>query len=1042
MLRRFAELDRRRARRDAARARRRGGASGWPRRGCRADEQTVGYQVDVRYHGQGFEIPVDVDRGLLDSRRWLGRLGERFDAEHDRLFSFLLDVDHELVNARATVTGPRPDVAPVAAGGGRRRPGRRPRSATHRSTSAASTCRAGVYDRARLRAGDVVRGPAIVTEMDSTTLVLPGHAATVHASGSPAHQPVGGLSRWRASSRPRPAPFEKVDVDPVTLDLIENGLRNARYEMDEVLFRTALSPGIREQHDEFPLIADPDGKMVVGQFGLSIPDFLDGFDDTIEEGDVLLTSDPYACGAAISHANDWLVVAADLRRRPARRLGVDVRAHVRRRRQDAVVDADRRAHDLRGGRGHPALQALRARASSTRTRCGSCSTRCACPTGTGPTSTAWSPPAAPPSRRVVEMCERFGTDTYLSALDALLQRNYDAMKVLLQMVFEEGRTLSFTDYICDDGVGYGPYELKLSLTRTGDKVHLDFTGSSPQAAGPINYYINENLTRMFFGIYMITVADPQILWNDGFYPLVDVTIPDGSYWKPKFPAALNGRNHGIGRVFDLFGGLLGQTNPALLNAAGFSSSPHFMYSGYYSAGERKGEWFQLYSIGFGGIPGRPLGDGPDGHSLWPSFVNIPCEFLESYYPLRIEKWETVADTGGAGLHRGGNGVDVAYVFQEPGTIAIHDDRWLTYPWGVNGGAPGRARHASGSSGPTAPARCCRASATTCRSRPATSCTSSPGAAAAGATRSSATRSWWRWRCGAGWSPPRAPAATASCVADDGTVDAEATETLRDQMRADRPGRAAGLRHGAADRGAARPTARRRPGCRRRSGRSGPDERAARGGVLRPGRLGDVARARGHRPGARLHRAGGAVRPARPGSGGGGDARRWSPPPGRRGDPVVWTVVRYAARPGGRRAVRAQGAGAGLLRRGRAGRLGRADAGPRSRASRCVVKQYASAFFGTSLAVDAARRRRGHRRPRRRLHLRLRPGHRDGRAEQRLPAAGGARGLRRPDARRCTTTTWPTSTPSTPTSPTCGRRSPTCEAARGVLAQGPAKTPSP
>src|SRR4051794_41768607 len=51
----------------------------------------------------------------------------------------------------------------------------------------------------------------------------------------------------------------RVDVDPVTLDLIENGLRNARYEMDEVLFRTALSPGIREQHDEFPLIGDPAG---------------------------------------------------------------------------------------------------------------------------------------------------------------------------------------------------------------------------------------------------------------------------------------------------------------------------------------------------------------------------------------------------------------------------------------------------------------------------------------------------------------------------------------------------------------------------------------------------------------------------------------------------------------------------------------------------------------------------------------------------------------------------------------------------------------
>jgi N-methylhydantoinase B len=187
---------------------------------------------------------------------------------------------------------------------------------------------------------------------------------------------------------------------------------------------------------------------------------------------------------------------------------------------------------------------------------------------------------------------------------------------------------------------------------------------------------------------MITVADPQILWNDGFYPLVDVIIPEDSFWKPKYPAALNARNHGIGRVFDLFGGLLGQTNPDLLNAAGFSSSPHFMYSGNYSQGEREGEWFQLYSIGFGGIPGRPIGDGPDGYSLWPSFVNIPCEYLESYYPMLIERWETVTDTGGAGLHRGGNGVDVAYRFLEPGTIAIHDDRWLTYPWGVNGGEPG------------------------------------------------------------------------------------------------------------------------------------------------------------------------------------------------------------------------------------------------------------------------------------------------------------------------------------------------------------------
>jgi N-methylhydantoinase B/oxoprolinase/acetone carboxylase alpha subunit len=484
-----------------------------------------------------------------------------------------------------------------------------------------------------------------------------------------------------------PREFQPVDVEVVTLDLVENGLRNARQEMDEVLFRTALSPGIREQHDEFPLIADREGRMVVGQFGLSVPALLSQFDDTIEEGDILLTSDPYSCDGAISHANDWLVVLpifyegslvgwsamfghmSDVGGKSPSSMPTDARTIF----EEGIIIPPFKLYR----KGELATDALKIIMNQVRqpewNRADLNGIVAACSTA---------------AIRVQEMCKRFGVDRYVSALDALLQRNYDAMKVLLTQIFHDGETIRFDDYICDDGVGFGPYKLCLSLTRTGDKVTLDFSGSAAQSPGPINYFINENLVKMFFGIYMITVADPQILWNDGFYPLVDVIIPEDSFWKPRYPAALNARNHGIGRVFDLFGGLLGQKNPDLLNAAGFSSSPHFMYSGFYGAGEREGEWFQLYSIGFGGIPGRPVGDGPDGHSLWPSFLNIPCEYLESYYPMRIEKWETIADTGGPGLHRGGNGVEVVYNFLEAGTIAIHDDRWLTYPWGVNGGEPG------------------------------------------------------------------------------------------------------------------------------------------------------------------------------------------------------------------------------------------------------------------------------------------------------------------------------------------------------------------
>ena len=478
-------------------------------------------------------------------------------------------------------------------------------------------------------------------------------------------------------------PLGRVEVDPVTVDIIENALRNARYEMDAVLFRTAMSPGIREQHDEFPLIGDPSGKMVVGQFGLSIPDFLAGYDGTVEEGDILMTSDPYACGAAISHANDWLVVMPVFHR--GRIVGwaamfghmTDVGGKVP---GSLPTDA---TSIFEEGVLVPPFKLYRAGELNTE-MLGLILNQVRMKDWNRSDLNAIVAACRTAARRVTELCDRFGPETYLSTLDALLQRNYDAMKQLIATTIPAEETLTFTDYVCDDGMGFGPYKIHCSMYREGDGVVLDFAGTDPQSPGSINYYLNENLYKMFFGIYMIMVFDPQILWNDGFYPLVDVRIPEGTLLKPTYPAALSCRTHGLGRIFDILGGLLGQRQPEFLCAAGFSSSPHLMYSGY----RADGEWFQLYQIGFGGIPGRPFGDGPDGHSLWPSFSNVPNEFLESYFPLRIESYETVPDSGGPGFFRGGNGIDVVYRFLEPGVISIHDDRWFTYPWGVNGGEPG------------------------------------------------------------------------------------------------------------------------------------------------------------------------------------------------------------------------------------------------------------------------------------------------------------------------------------------------------------------
>ncbi len=477
-------------------------------------------------------------------------------------------------------------------------------------------------------------------------------------------------------------PYKRVDVDTVTVDIIENALRNVREEMDAVLFRTAMSPGIREQGDCFPMVANREGKMVVGQFGSFIHGFMEAYDELIEEGDIILTNDPYMCNAAVSHLPDWLVLVPVFK--DGRHLawtamfghmsdnGGMVPGSIPVKATSIYQEGIRIRPTKLYKKGELQQDLLELILHNVRTpewnRFDLNALVAACRTA---------------ARRCVEMADRFGDDIFDSTMQIMLERNLQAMGQIIQMIVPE-EPAYFEDYLCDDGVGKGPYKIACKMWREGSTVIFDFEGTDPQADSSINFYLNEEMFKMFFGSFTINLFDPHILFNDGFYELVDVRIPEGSLLKPKFPAALSGRTHAIGRIFDVMGGVLGQGAPDAMNAAGFSDSPHLFFSGY----DKKGKWFQLFQIGFGGIPGRPIGDGPDGHSLWPGFTNVPNEFIEAYFPLRIMQYEPIVDSGGAGLHRGGNGLSVAYQFLVDGQVGIHDDRWLTYPWGVRGGDPG------------------------------------------------------------------------------------------------------------------------------------------------------------------------------------------------------------------------------------------------------------------------------------------------------------------------------------------------------------------
>ncbi len=472
------------------------------------------------------------------------------------------------------------------------------------------------------------------------------------------------------------------DIDPITLDLIENALKNIRMEMDEVLRRSAMSSSIREQHDEFPMIANARGQMIVGQFGSYIPDVVARFEGRIGPGDAIILNDPYLCRGSISHTNDILVIVPifhqdelvgyasqfghvlDIGGRAAGTQSADALS---------IWDEGLRIPPVKlveGGQVNDAVLTLIL--NNTRVPdivrsdimglVGACQRAGA---------------------RVAELCDRHGHETYSIACDALLDRTRVAMIKLIRRYIGEER-VTFWDWVDDDGLGNGPFKLQLTVWRDGDKAHFDWTGTDPQAPGSINFLIHENLCKLFFGVYMIMAFDSSILFNDGYNEVFEVVLPEGSLLNPSFPAPLSNRLNVHTRLFDCISGALGQKAPDLSMAAGYGTSPYLVYSGT----EASGEYFQMTELLFGGLPGRRAGDGLDGHSWWPEFRSTPAEYMETNYPLVALRYEPVTDSGGAGLHRGGTGIEREYLFRRAGHVTVNDDRATLQPWGIGGGRAG------------------------------------------------------------------------------------------------------------------------------------------------------------------------------------------------------------------------------------------------------------------------------------------------------------------------------------------------------------------
>jgi len=258
------------------------------------------YQADLRYIGQGLAVTIKLDFQAL-SASGLAHLRELFEAEHERLFTYRLSSEVEIISIRIIIQERKHDVPPMKLNKAETTdpPASVITSRTTLTFEGQHHKESPIWDRLGLKAGHVVQGPCVISEMDSTTLVHPGYRAEI--------DDIGNVLIWELAEQPAPKDSKsETELDSFSVDIFENALRNARNEMDTLVTRTAMSPAIREQQDEFPVIAEPGGKMIVGQFGSFIGEFLESWSGTIDPSDIFMTNDPYSVAGAVSHHNDWL----------------------------------------------------------------------------------------------------------------------------------------------------------------------------------------------------------------------------------------------------------------------------------------------------------------------------------------------------------------------------------------------------------------------------------------------------------------------------------------------------------------------------------------------------------------------------------------------------------------------------------------------------------------------------------------------------------------------------------------------------------------
>lgn len=480
-----------------------------------------------------------------------------------------------------------------------------------------------------------------------------------------------------------------MSVDPITVELLRNRIKSLMEEMDYHFYRSGYSTIVRESRDFSCAIVDRQGKLLVSPWMFfHSPVYyhyvqqvlrLYGEED-LADGDVFVSNHPY--DANLPHASDMGFVApiffdkklvafactiahkADVGGTvPGSTYGSATELY-----QEGMMLPPIRIHRA----GEPVEDIERLIAANTRSPyvvLGDISGQI------GVTRIG--------RKHMHEMCERFGADLVIEAMEEMIRASSDEFAAALSALPDgEAEAEGFLDH---DGVELDKQvRLHVKITLAKGRLHFDFTGCDPQARGPVNLRIGMVEACVYYAL--IGLIDPDLRYSDGIRDLVSFTFGERTVVNAEPPRPCSSYMKCCQKLVDVILEAMDPLLPgrSIAHCGGSGGSIIVAWQG--DTKPKRGNQYEIFGSAYG------AGDQADGASgVTPHLANLfaaPVEIIETEFPCRIRRFELTADSGGAGEFRGGLNFMREYEALEPAELVYRSDRAIEPPKGLQGGKPG------------------------------------------------------------------------------------------------------------------------------------------------------------------------------------------------------------------------------------------------------------------------------------------------------------------------------------------------------------------